>query len=108
MGYHSFSRQKNATVFNAAISATSRGELVIMANGYDQEGMSVRGNLYQAGRDVITAIARTAWNFDTSLGVHFFDISARLLLAAFAAYRLGYRRGISAGQEMKDRRESDT
>ena len=80
-----------------------------MANErFAQPDMSIRGNLYQAARDVINAVAPLPWNFDTSLGVHFFDISARLLLAAFAAYRLGYRRGISAGQEMKDRREGDT
>jgi hypothetical protein len=77
------------------------------AAGYDQDGMTIRGSLYQAARDVITAVAKPPWNFDTSLGVHFFDISARLLLAAFAAYRLGYRRGISAGIEMQGRRDSD-
>jgi hypothetical protein len=76
--------------------------------GYEQEGMSIRGNLYQAGRDVVNAIAQIPWNFDTSLGVHFFDIAARLLLAAFAAYRLGYRRGVSAGIELQGRRETDT
>jgi hypothetical protein len=31
-----------------------------------------------------------------------------LLLAAFAAYRLGYRRGVSAGIELQGRRETDT
>ena len=75
--------------------------------GYDQDGMSIRGNLYQAARDVINAVSNPPWNFDTSLGVHFFDIAARLLLAAFAAYRLGYRRGVSAGIAMQDRRDSD-
>lgn len=78
------------------------------AGHYEQPELTIRGTLYQAARDIVTAIPTPPWNFDTSLGVHFFDISARLLLAAFAAYRLGYRRGVSAGQEMKDRRDEDT
>lgn len=72
---------------------------------FEQEGMSIRGNLYQAARDVVNAIPKPPWDFDSSLTVHFMDISARLLLAAFAAYRLGYRRGMSAGIKEGDRRE---
>jgi hypothetical protein len=75
------------------------------AGTIENPSLSIRGTVYQAARDIINAVSKPAWNFDTSLLVHGVDIGARFLLAAYAAYRLGYSRGLSAGYEKKDRRE---
>lgn len=77
------------------------------APNYDQPSMSIRGTVYQAARDIVQAVARPAWDFDTSLLVHGIDIGGRFLLAAYAAYRLGYSRGLSAGHAEKDRRDHE-
>lgn len=73
--------------------------------GFIQPAVEVAGNLYQAARDIVNAVAKPQWNFDTSLLVHGIDIGGRFLLAAYAAYRLGYSRGLSAGHKESDRRE---
>jgi hypothetical protein len=78
------------------------------AGTFDQPSLSIRGTVYQAARDIVQAVSKPVWDFDTSLLVHGLDIGARFLLAAYAAYRLGYSRGLSAGHKETDRREDDT
>jgi hypothetical protein len=75
------------------------------SKGFVQPATTVAGNLYQAARDIVTAVTKPVWDFDTSLLVHGVDIGARFLLAAYAAYRLGYSRGLSAGHKASDRRD---
>ena len=72
---------------------------------FDQPSLSIRGTVYQAARDIVQAVKSPPWDFDTSLLVHGVDIGARFLLAAYAAYRLGYSRGLSAGHGATDRRD---
>lgn len=76
--------------------------------GYEQEGMSIQGSLFQAARDIIAAPIRQAFNPDTSLAIQALDIGARLLLIAYACYRLGYSRGLTAGIKEGDRRDNDS
>lgn len=75
------------------------------AGTIENPSLTIRGTVYQAARDIIQAVSKPAWNFDTSLLVHGVDIGARFLLAAYAAYRLGYSRGLSAGYKSSDRRD---
>lgn len=78
------------------------------AGEFDQPGLNIRGTVYQAARDIVQSVVKPAWDFDTSLLIHGIDIGARFLLAAYAAYRLGYSRGLSKGHEQSDRRENGT
>lgn len=77
------------------------------AGSFDQPSLSIRGTVYQAARDIVQAVKAPPWDFDTSLLVHGVDIGARFLLAAYAAYRLGYSRGLSAGHKQTDRRDPE-
>lgn len=72
---------------------------------FEQPSLSIRGTVYQAARDIVQAVSKPVWDFDTSLLVHGVDIGARFLLAAYAAYRLGYSRGLSKGHKEQDRRD---